>query len=403
MSLIVRMLASGVAVLFLMLTRCETEIKVHGKEGKEPAVPESIETGKSLSLDGDRDTEITLNDKCAGVTLYQLDGDTLKQSDIKTNAEGEATGVFFLSRVAVPTGCKLLVGEEEYEVVGSTKKNHAAGLLKALGKWQRGEEGDELQVELGVEPSVAARLFVSVNEGRKWTEQRDLRWQEDAQTNKSALLYNVQNITHNQAMLQVGEHWSFLAVPAVEQVHINRLFRVSGIWAEEEVRVKIDGFPQQRGDSCMRGLTAFYLDDDGVMTQFDTDGLTLTPDADGDLNIIFAARGTAVPRDDCDYVLSVGGALAVLDLQVDDSAPRSSDLSVAEANNKVQITLPALPAGIGTAIVMYVLDAAFFNWEKHSTTVWQEGDVATEIDWVAEMSHVLLKVSRNGTDYWLYR
>ena len=403
MSFITKILCC-VAVL-LLLQGCDDEGGDNFKPSTSTKLPDKRESGKPFNITGAaKNAKIKLNDKCVGVTLYQLQGDVLSQGEFTTDDKGEAAEIFYVSRGAVSSDCELMIGEEKFSIDGNSASNPAAGLVKFIGKWQHGNKTDELQVELGAKPEKSARLFLSVDGGAKWTEHKDLKWEGDKQANKSSLTYNTTNTDHNRVMLMVDGQWSFMAVPAVEQVHTNRAFVASNIWQQGEVKVKIDGIATEERVSCMQGLTAFYQDAEGAVTQFNTAGLSLTPDKDGNLDIIFTGVGS--PNDKCHYVLSVGGAMAVLDVKADSDVPAINAVQFEKHDNdkKFKVALHAKPDGIEEEIELYIFNPTFFSWAKHTDTkTWTADYIMTDVSWVQDMHRILLKIKKGKTHYWIYR
>ena len=397
MSWVWRIVGCVLAAL-LVLSSCGDD--ADEPEGSKPSTqePDGNGPGKTLTLDGDKNAEVKLNDKCAGVMLYQLDGDTLKQADIKTDDQGKVTGIFYISRGDVPADCKLLVGKKEHATGSSSAQNPAAGLLTFLGKWQGGNKGDELQIELGAKPEKSARLFLSVDGGTKWTEHKDLKWQADEQANKSSLTYNTSNTAHNQAMLVVDGNWSFLAVPAVEAVNTHRSFKVSSIWPTEATQVRIDGIAKEEKVSCMTGFTALHLGNDGVQSLL-TSGIALTPADKGELDFILV--GT--PNTNCHYVVDIGGARVVLAVTADSNVPTLSSPITITGNattSGITVTLPSKPSSIDDDIVLYVSSGD--QWTQDSTKTWTTDDI-TVANIIFGANHVLLKTTKSDTDYWLYQ
>ena len=396
MSIGLKIVCLGLTALLVLSSCSDDDDDTEGSE-LTTTPPGALEPGKSLTLDGDKNAEVKLNDKCAGVTLYQLDGDTLKQADIKTNDKGEVAGVFYISRAKVPADCKLLIGTKEHATVSSAAQNPAAGMFTFIGKWQRGNKGDELQVELGAKPSKAARLFLSVDGGAKWTEHKDLKWQEDEQANQSSLTYNKDNTAHNQVMLMVDGHWSFLAVPAVEAVNPHRAFKVSHIWTAEATQVKVDGIATEERVDCMTGLTALHLGNDGVRSLL-TSGTSLTPAAKGELDFILV--GT--PNNECDYVLDIGAARVVLAITADSNVPSLDAVKIkGDASSRgIKVTLPSKPDDIDNDIVLHV--ASGDQWvQVNDTKTWTKNPITVD-DVIYGANHVLLKTTKDKTDYWLY-
>lgn len=399
-----RMLSYGVTALLLSLYACDRE-----DEDEKPSLtdtgtvelPENLFTGRQFDIkSAASEVAIKLTDSCTGAELYQLQGDKLQKGALKTNAKGEATGIFYISRTTLPDKCKLAIGDEQFAISSSVADDNAAhGLINFLGKWQRKEDtGNELQIGLGAKPQAAAQLFVTVDGGNKWQQHQNLLWQEDQQANKTSLTYNSQNTAHNQALLQVGEHWSFIAVPATEQVFMQRMFKVSNIWHQGEVQVKVDGIAAGEAKACMSGINAFHIHG-GKVQQFTTNGLTLTPDASGSLdNILLIGTANA----NCAYVLRVGGALTVLDVGNDSAVPSISEINLTMNNSKVQVTLPPQPTGVDANIELYVLDE-FLEWHQDDVTAWAT-PISTEIGWGGDkLHHALLKVTKSKTDYWFYQ
>ena len=367
-----------------------------------PAVEaETLVPGEMLNIKATKaNTDVELTSNCTGVELYQLQGDKLQKDGITTDAEGAIADVFYISRATIPSECKLEVGNQQFNLSSSiAEDNTAHGLINFLGKWRRqGDTNDQLQVGLGEKPSATARLFVSTDGGQKWEEHTDLQW---TNTNTSSLTYNAENTDHNQVLLQVGKHWSFIAVPATETVFMHRMFKVSNIWhVDKDVLVKVDGIATDTETRCMAGFSAFHIHADKVQ-QFTTNGLTLTPDASGSLDNILL-MGTPVAN--CTYVLHVGGALSVLSMGNDSDIPSINAITLAaNDSNKVQVTLPATkPDGIDANIELYVLDE-FLEWHKDDVTEWVTTPIATDVDWVDAMHHALLKITKSKTDYWFYQ
>lgn len=403
-------------LLLLVLSACgDGGNKNELATSDQPGLPDKLITNEKIDIKGAQaDTTLKLSSACAaaGVALYQLQGNSLKKG-ATTNTNGDAAGIFFISRTQPSADCKLQIGTSS-ATIAIAENNKAAGLIKFLGKWQRRDDtGDELQVGLGKKPADTARLFASVDGGTTWQEQKDLDWQSSLRANKTKLTYNTQNTAHNQVLLQVGEHWTFLSAPTATTVVVGKTFKIDNIWQADATKIKVEGIPTDAGEdagiACMQEAAAFHYDGSAIKS-ISTNGIMLPPDTDG--SIAGLLLGSAAAATNCTYVLRVGAAMLPLNFDTDSNFPSSSGITIGsnkQSTPTLEVSLPQRPAGIVETIELHVFDPLDFLWKKDDDNRWIDGGgkLATTVGWDNDFSknkayRILLKVTKAAVPYWLY-